>query len=153
MQNLQQRLAECDLSDRTTIDQLQRQHAKPETENLEAPGQFLRHYSPDIISYLYQGETQLDISKAIVLDFGQIHSSLQQTAKHYLDLSAEADFLQAIHKVYDALRWAETNTDAEYVLVTDIVHFRERFSQSNQGVEHLDALYDRLFRATSGKVA
>ena len=70
-----------------------------------------------------------------------------------MDLSAEADFLQAIHKVYDALRWAETNTDAEYVLVTDIVHFRERFSQSNQGVEHLDALYDRLFRATSGKVA
>lgn len=68
-------------------------------------------------------------------------------------MSADADFLQAIHKVYDALRWAETNTDAEFVLVTDIVHFRDRFSEGNQGVEHLDALYDRLFRATSGKVA
>ena len=70
----------------------------------------------------------MDISKAIVLDFGQIHANLKDTAKHYLDMSEEADFLQAIHKVYDALRWAETNTDAEYVLITDIVHYQDRFS-------------------------
>lgn len=88
-----------------------------------------------------------------MLDFGRVHGHLEGQAKHYLDLSPEADFLHAIHKVYDALRWAETNTDADYVLITDIVHFKERFSQTSQGVEHLDALYDRLFRATSGKVA
>jgi tRNA threonylcarbamoyl adenosine modification protein (Sua5/YciO/YrdC/YwlC family) len=29
---------------------------KPETENLEGPGQFLRHYAPNIDSYLYSGE-------------------------------------------------------------------------------------------------
>ena len=56
--------------------------------------------------------------------------------------------------MYDALRWAETNTDAEYVLIIDLVHFKGSFSaDNNQGLEHLDALYDRLFRATSGQSA
>mmetsp|Transcript_20727 Transcript_20727/g.27975 ORF Transcript_20727/g.27975 Transcript_20727/m.27975 type:complete len:146 (+) Transcript_20727:520-957(+) len=55
--NLQQVIAELGLSERASIEQLRRDHSKPETENLEAPGQFLRHYSPDISSYLYRGET------------------------------------------------------------------------------------------------
>ena len=114
----------------------------------------MRHYSPDIVSFLFQGETQKEIGRAIVLDFGQVHASLKTQAKHYFDLSEEGNILEAIHKVYDALRWAETNTDAEYVLITDIVHFRDRFTEEgNAGVEHLDALYDRLFRATSGQSA
>ena len=119
-----------------------------------APGQFLRHYSPDIVSYLFTGETQKDISKAIILDFGQILSRFRPQAKYYYDMSEEGDFLQAIHRVYDALRWAETNTDAEYVLITDLIHFKGSFSaENNQGLEHLDALFDRLFRATSGQSA
>lgn len=95
---------------------------------MEAPGQFLRHYSPNIVSYLYRDQTELDISKAILLDFGQIHAGIKTQVKHYFDLSEQADFLEAIHKVYDGLRWAETNTDADFVLITDIVHFRDRFS-------------------------
>ena len=90
------------------------------------------------------------MEKAIVLDFAQVNAELKSRAKYYLDLSEAGDFLEAIHKVYDALRWAETNTDAECVLITDIVHYRERFSGNSEGVEHLEALYDRLFRATSG---
>ena len=60
-----------------------REHSKPETENLEAPGQFLRHYSPDIVSYLFRDETEKDLSKAILLDFGQIHASLKTQVRHY----------------------------------------------------------------------
>ena len=63
-----------------------------------------------------------------MLDFGQVNAGLKSRAKYYLDLSEQGDFLEAIHNVYDALRWAETNTDAEYVLITDIIHYRERFS-------------------------
>ena len=86
-----------------------------------------------------------------MLDFGKINADLKTQAKHYMDLSEQGDFLQAIHNVYDSLRWAETNTDAEFVLITDIVHYRDRFSESgNAGIEHIDALFDRLFRATSG---
>ena len=32
---------------------VQVKHFKKETEKLEAPGQFLRHYSPNIDSYLF----------------------------------------------------------------------------------------------------
>ena len=67
------------------------------------------------------------------MDFGKVHEEFKTQAKHYLDMSESADFMQAIHKVYDALRWAETNTDAEYVLITDIVYFKARFSESNTG--------------------
>ena len=100
---------------------------------MEAPGQFLRHYSPDIVSYLFQSQTDKEIGKAILLDFGKIHEELKTQAKHYFDISESADFMEAIHKVYDALRWAETNTDAEYVLITDIDYFRDRFAESNAG--------------------
>jgi hypothetical protein len=30
--------------------------SKEETENCEGPGQFLRHYSPKIISFLFDGK-------------------------------------------------------------------------------------------------
>ena len=155
MPNLEQVIAELGLSERTVIEQLKRDHAKPETENLEAPGQFLRHYSPDISSFLYQGQMSedKDISRAIVLDFGAVNAALKSRAAHYLDLSESGDFLEAIHNVFDALRWAETNTDADYVLITDLVHYREQIAASCSGLEHLEALYDRLFRATSGQTA
>ena len=125
--NLEHVIAKLGLSERVVVEQLKRDHAKPETENLEAPGQFLRHYSPDISSFLYQGELSADkdISRAIVLDFGKVNASLKSRALHYLDLSESGDLLEAIHNVFDALRWAETNTDAEYVLITDLVHYRE----------------------------
>ena len=77
MQSLQQVIADLGLADRTEIEQLVREHSKPETENLEAPGQFLRHYSPDIVSYLYRDTTEKDLSKAILLDFGQIHAGIK----------------------------------------------------------------------------
>ena len=76
---------------------------------------------------MYRGQTEKEISKAIVLDFGKVHEHLREEAKHYYDLSEKSDFLQAIHRVYDSLRWAETNTDAEYVLITDIAHYKDRF--------------------------
>ena len=94
------------------------------------------------------------MSEAVVLDFAGLHAGLQREAKHYLDLSAEGDFLLAIHNVYDALRWAETKQDASFVLITDIAFFKEQLAREERSdQEHLDALYDRLFRAASGKTA
>ena len=70
-------------------------------------------------------------------------------------MSPNGDLLEAISKVYDALRWAETNDDAEFVLMTDILHMRDQglLDSNCKGMEHIDALYDRLFRAASGKNA
>ena len=39
-----------------TVKAKQHNEFKPESEKLEGPGQFLRHYSPNIESYLFTGE-------------------------------------------------------------------------------------------------
>ena len=48
---------------------------KKETENLEGPGQFLRHYAPNIDSFLFNGEIKSDnieLSRSVLIDFGGI---------------------------------------------------------------------------------
>jgi len=50
--NLESKL--CELSHSFTVTQLGN-HSKSENTKCEAPGQFLRHYSPDIVSYLFNG--------------------------------------------------------------------------------------------------
>ena len=65
IENLKSQIKDIGLESQVKITQLGSKHSKKETENLEAPGQFLRHYSPDIVSYLYQGSLsfkELDLS-------------------------------------------------------------------------------------------
>ena len=118
---------------------------KPETEKIEGPGQFLRHYAPNIDSYLYRGE-DADLSKAILIDFGGNLLRHRDACKHYIDLSADGSVIEAISNLYDKLRWAETHQDVEIVLIADLMHF-----ETARGDEYLDALYDKLYRATSGR--
>ena len=54
-ENLAKTLNELDLDSSVSLQAVQHKHFKKETENLEAPGQFLRHYSPNIDSYLFKG--------------------------------------------------------------------------------------------------
>jgi tRNA A37 threonylcarbamoyladenosine synthetase subunit TsaC/SUA5/YrdC len=53
--SLESALAEMSLPIPANLSAVAHKHHKAEEENLEAPGQFLRHYSPDIDSYLYTG--------------------------------------------------------------------------------------------------
>lgn len=92
-------------------------------------------------------DSQLDLSQAILLDFGQIFIALNDKVKYYLDLSNTGDYTEAINNLYDSLRWAELREDAKYVLITN---FKEVDTQG-KGLEHRDALFDRVFRATSGR--
>jgi hypothetical protein len=89
-------------------------HHKEESEQLEAPGQFLRHYSPDIDSYLFKGQVpdSLDLSQVVMLDFGGLFASFKDRVKYYRDLSPSGDYVEAIGRIYDELRWAETKQDA-----------------------------------------
>jgi L-threonylcarbamoyladenylate synthase len=51
---------------------------KEETENLEGPGQFLRHYAPNIDSFLYIGELKdqnIQLARSVLIDFGGILAS------------------------------------------------------------------------------
>ena len=160
-EHLQTTLEELDLSGKVSLSQVAPKHSKPETEQLEGPGQFLRHYSPDIVSYLFTGEdaisrSDIKLQEAVLLDFSKTFAHLKGGVKYYHDLSPDGDFLEAINKVYDILRWAETNQDASCVLIINILDlFQARTcdTQSHKGSEHMEALFDRLFRATSGQSA
>jgi L-threonylcarbamoyladenylate synthase len=102
---------------------------KKETEKLEGPGQFLRHYAPNIDSFLFSGKlneqegAQLQLNSSVIIDFSGIHSSLRNEAMHYIDLSPAGSTTEAISNIYDALRWAETREDAKAVLITDLILF------------------------------
>ena len=112
---------------------------------MEAPGQFLRHYSPDIDSFLYKGE-ELHTKDVVLLDFGGALKHKKDEVKHYRDLSEAGDVLEAIHNIYDYLRWAETLDDVSACLITHLIDIQIEVKNS----EHLDGLFDRVFRATSG---
>ena len=102
-------------------------HHKEESEHLEAPGQFLRHYSPDIDSYLFKGQVPdtLDLSQVVMLDFGGLFASFKDRVKYYRDLSPSGDYVEAIGRIYDELRWAETKQDAQCVLITHLKALQE----------------------------
>ena len=135
------------------LQQVAKKHYKSEQENLEAPGQFLRHYSPDIVSYLFTGEEaitrpEITLSTSVIIDFAATFAAHQPAAKYYYDLSIDGDFNEAISRVYDVLRWAETKSDASCVLIINLLELSAKFDGA--GKEHMEALFDRLFRATSG---
>jgi len=48
--------AEIGMDKSIELSSVKNKHYIEETEQLEAPGQFLRHYSPDIDSYLFKGK-------------------------------------------------------------------------------------------------
>lgn len=72
----------------------------------------------------------------------------------YKDLSPSANYKEAAHSLYEALRWAENQRNAETVLIADIKHFYDTSSKMRQGkgIEYKDALLDRILRATMGKL-
>ena len=84
----------------------------------------------------------------MLVDFNGKFRDLKEQVKYYEDLSYDGNFLEAINRIYDVLRWAETKQDCTHVLIADLVKL---FPNSDS--EHLPALYDRLFRAASGKTA
>ncbi len=109
-QSLQGALKELGLESQATLSAVAHKHHKEEHENLEAPGQFLRHYSPDIDSYLFTGRVpdSLKLSETVMLDFAGLFKDFRDKVKYYRDLSSKGDYVEAIGRIYDDLRWAET---------------------------------------------
>jgi hypothetical protein len=102
------------------IKELKRDAHKAETENCQAPGQFLRHYSPNIDSFLYKGENVVD-KNVVLLDFAGINVDKKSEVKYYKDLSPSGNVAEAIHEVFDILRWAETLPDVSACLITHLI--------------------------------
>ena len=57
----------------------------------------------------------------VLLDFAGTFANKQSEVKHYRDLSAKGNVEEAIHNVFDVLRWAETLPDVTACLITQLI--------------------------------
>ena len=63
------------------------------------------------------------MGSAVLIDFAGTFSAHQPDVKYYYDLSPDSNFNEAISRIYDVLRWAETKQDASCVLIINLLHF------------------------------
>lgn len=123
-----------------------------------APGQLLKHYSPFIDCFLLSKakanfEANSDKVKALeevhwenlgVIDFNKQHEELKSKVKHYLDLSPEGDYDQAMHDLYKALRDAESFSLSHLL----IVNLKDSLTPEEYAI---NTLADKTFRSAAGK--
>lgn len=125
----------------------------------EAPGQAITHYAPNISCMIVRNVvnnnvfscdsiclTKDQLSNTIVIDFGGQNTHLREGCLAYRDLSEQGNSKEAAFHLFDYLRWSESFTTAQLVLLP-YVHQAESEEQSI-----LLGLADRLFRAASGKI-
>mmetsp|Transcript_37307 Transcript_37307/g.90584 ORF Transcript_37307/g.90584 Transcript_37307/m.90584 type:complete len:593 (-) Transcript_37307:135-1913(-) len=143
-----------------------------------APGQTIRHYSPNVPSFILKSsscpdgtdshniknnndddaELQLRLRNAlkecILIDFGSRMKSWQNYALSYRDLSEEGNSGTASQNVFDVLRWAEGIEGASEItriIFPEIVC--DSNANQNTSADALTlALKDRLTRAASGQM-
>ena len=123
-----------------------------------APGQTVRHYSPNIPSFILAQSRymmaqeithgdQLFLSKSVLIDFGGKLATWKDFSVAYRDLSLAGDSSEAAKSLFDTLRWAERVDGANQIL------FPELPDNVVDGCDALTlALKDRLTRAASGIV-
>ncbi len=98
-------------------------------EGQEAPGQLLRHYAPNIASFLLQvseevpatvTQSSVSIKEAILLDFNAKANFLADKCLNYAQMSEGDDLREVMKKLYDLLRWAENVPHAKCILIYDV---------------------------------
>lgn len=122
----------------------------------EAPGQFIKHYSPLIKSYILKlNQEELEklskesLVKSVVIDYNQILSKEIKLCFSnafpiaVLDLSLEGNSDEALSKLYEYLRKAEQIENAEFIILPD---FSSLLQGNNPSKE---TLLDRVEKATS----
>ena len=140
------------------VESIQKKHFTEESHKMEAPGQFLRHYAPNLPSYmLVSGQwdevsaRDISISNCVLIDFNSENINLKEKVSLYLDLSVKGDFVEAIGNVYDYLRISETQEQGEMVLIANLFDTKLVDQVDSSHSEHQSALFDRLFRAVTGQ--
>jgi len=155
--------------------------ATDETVSNVAPGQTIRHYSPDIPSFILSkslcrtvsipsscmsnrpttinDDDKMFLRKSVLIDFGGKLKAWEHLSLAYQDLSETADSAEATNGVFETLRWAERIRDANQILfpeISDEMEEQECSSTSSMSTFSPDALTlalkDRLTRAASGVV-
>ena len=133
-------------------------NATNETVANVAPGQTIRHYSPDVPSFILSralcnlatssSPSDIDkafLSKSVLIDFGGRIKAWKDLALAYRDLSKTTNSAEATKGVFETLRWAEKIQEADHILFPEI--------SEDSSLDALTlALKDRLTRAASGTV-
>jgi len=124
-------------------------------ESAEAPGQLLKHYSPNCDTYLLNTKTrndqltslELELPRTGLLDFGGNLKEISSKFGFYLDLSEDADFTVAMQNLYNALRLAE-NAGVSCCLLLNIeqIYGRQKILDP-----FFETVYDKMYRSSSGK--
>ncbi|OEU09621.1 hypothetical protein FRACYDRAFT_194889 [Fragilariopsis cylindrus CCMP1102] len=163
LQDIQDCLTEAGLVDHFEVLALTKK-ATDETVANVAPGQTIRHYSPDIPSFILSKSlptlnTTSDVEreflrKSVLIDFGGKLKTWEKLSLAYRDLSEKADSAEATRGVFETLRWAEQIRDANQILFSEIADDDDEV-EGRQACS-LDALTlalkDRLTRAASGVI-
>jgi len=145
---------------------------KSKNEADVAPGQMIKHYAPDLPTYIitttndnnnnnnniltimkneYNNEqdTQepINISDSFIIDYGNRLGKYKNICKKYLDLSEKGIPSEACRQVFQALRLAEdkevANQGVKIVLLPDL-------RKATETDELVQALWERMHRAASG---
>ncbi len=123
------------------------------TKHLDAPGQLLTHYAPEIETFILISQNNLIheniqkfsssmLNKTVLIDFNKKNIVFSNKVLKYFDLSENGDTIEASKNLFNLLRESEVFPNAEYILLPD-------FSKENS--EELLAIFDRIYRAASGK--
>ena len=126
-------------------------HVKKEKEEIKdqvSPGQFLRHYSPNIPTKIISnsGLTKLNldnIDKCIIIDYGGYLQNLNTKVLKYFDLSQTKNLHEASLHLFNILRMSEKIVNGKEILITDVRIYNQ---------DNCDALYDRIYRASEGNI-
>ncbi|KAJ6240551.1 hypothetical protein M0813_24078 [Anaeramoeba flamelloides] len=131
-------------------------------EKEESPGTNITHYAPDKPTFILtfnnldkkkiefeEEQEQLDLSKAIFVDYGGYRIDLKEKVLAYTDLSEEMDIKIATSSIYSTLRWTETIENGQFVLLPDISQITLKSKKKIPRM--LPGLTDRMFRSASGR--
>jgi len=125
------------------------------TLSQDAPGQFLKHYSPKIETYLFSGnigdyvkEIQLN-DKLLFIDYKENLKKLFYgkngiSQKNFIELSVSGDPVETMKNFYDSLHNAEEIKGINCIVICDL----EMYMENNS---HKLTLLDRMWKAASFK--
>lgn len=120
-----------------------------QTEAQQSPGQLLTHYSPRLKCYLWDKtcsfenlSKQIDVSKSVLINFGKNFDAHAPLFFRTFNLSVNAKIDETSQNLFSLLREAEDVVGAEIIVLPNLELADEKWA----------AVYDRMFRAASGKI-
>ncbi len=156
---LKDALSKSDKFKEVKIERIQREAHVSEEVNSEAPGMLLKHYSPDVETYLVElvkelpqeKITNLDVNakESVLIDFGKALESVSRDFLDYFSLTDSGDMREAMSNLYSVLRLAENVSGAQRIYILNLQKYHENLTEELP--EYLETVYDKSFRSASGK--